>query len=85
MSKRIKLTELLFENTEKINEEVFVDIYSFENILPRKSRYKFKQSVNEIIDSLENANVDESDIRAYMKELLETALRIETHSVFRDY
>jgi hypothetical protein len=40
----------------------FVDVYSFDEILPKKSRYKFKQSVNTIIDALEDAGVNDVNI-----------------------
>jgi hypothetical protein len=63
----------------------FIDVYSFDEILPKKSRYKFKQSVNTILDALEDAGVDDTDIKKYLKELLEQAMKITTHSVFKDY
>ena len=78
----MKLMEIL--NLNEASER-FIDVYSFDKILPKKSRYKFKESVNAIVDALEDAGVDDTDIKKYLKELLEQAMKITTHSVFKDY
>ena len=70
---------------ESLNEENFIDMYSFKKILPKRSRYNFKQATNKIIDVLENNNVNSEDIKKYLITLIQETTKLSTNPIFMDY
>jgi len=69
----------------EIKKETFIDEFSFDKILPKKSRYKFKMAFNNIVDTLEKNDIDDSDIKKYMHKLIDMAFKTDSHPVFKDY
>lgn len=70
---------------QQYKKEKFTDEYSFDKILPKKSKYKFKLAVNNIVDALEDNDVEYTDIKKYIHVLVDMAFKSDSHPIFRDY
>ena len=70
---------------KNINEEIFVDVYSFDKLLPKKSRYNLLQSINKIVDILEDNNIAYAEIKEYIDALVDQSFKLGNKEVFSDY
>lgn len=70
---------------KNINEEIFVDVYSFDKLLPKKSRYNLLQSINKIVDILEDNNIAYAEIKEYIHALVDQSFKLGNKEVFSDY